>query len=126
MNIPEMTDAELCEAISLAREPKLPEPIYASVFPILSPLGAWVSNCLAMPKDYWQPINWLEWSNTGTLLEELPNVSVKRFGDKWICGSYDEKGYLIENMPTNLFDNPRRAICETWLTWKRSTKHNDE
>ena len=50
------------------------------------------------------------------LLKEMSNCALKRWGDKWCCGIYNDKGYL-ENQ-ANMYDTPERAISEAYAQWK--------
>ena len=59
-----------------------------------------------------------DWRLAGELLEEMLNCSLRRWGDKWCCGFYDDKGYLINQ--ATVHDTPQRAICEAWLAWKEA------
>ena len=57
-----------------------------------------------------------DWKLCGELLAEIPNCCLRRWGDKWCCGFYDDNGYLMNQ--ANVYDSPLRAICEEWLEWE--------
>ena len=56
------------------------------------------------------------------LLKEMSNCALKRWGDKWCCGIYNDKGYL-ENQ-ANIYDTPERAISEAYAQWKEGMVNN--
>ena len=95
-----MSDPELCEAISETRLRS----------------GEGITDCFMLcdPGEHY-PLNWLEWNNAGRLLEEINNVSLKRYEHQWQCGSYNDFGNILCASLIGL--SPIRAICETWLIW---------
>lgn len=90
----------------------------------------WVlHSCVGCNHDWWMmPDGGVDYNQTdppdythdrrlaGELLEEMLNCSLRRWGDKWVCGFYDDKGYLVNQ--ATVHDTPQRAICEAWLAWK--------
>jgi len=127
--IPEMTDAELCLEISEISEPK---PKDGSIIHHLSDGGAWeykgtwiyfTDNKRKELKNF-VPLDWLSWPNAGRLLEEMAsdieNIEIDHrafeYDPPHICYSVLGIGFFAES------DRPTRAICEAYLSWKRSEK----
>ena len=125
-----MTDDELREAISTAREEKptyIPDINHCLFEPLYSENRAWY--CLAIysegDKVYWKSVNWLSWEYAGILLEEAGLTLVK--GGVYWCGKIDEPSrrnhysqmcidldFLFSCNSTR----PTRAIAEAYLEWK--------
>ena len=123
-----MSDHELCEAISTARElePEIPEKW--GYFVSYSPDWNWCHYSDSVI-GYWQPINWLEWNNAGRLLEEMASsidsIEVDdrafEYPSPFICYVIHCIGFAVES------DNLKRAICEAWLIlWYQEKNANPD
>ena len=104
-----MSDKELNGVIAEKRGWEFYECIDCGIEYWISPDGG-IDYNQSDPPDYTR-----DWRLCGELLAEIPNCSLRRWGDKWCCGFYDDNGYLKNQ--ANVFDSPLRAICEAWLPW---------
>jgi len=112
-----MSDPELCEAISTAKNP-IPEDFDARNV---------ILHGLCWNIDYGKvsPVNWLSWENAGRLLEELQSENRDKYVElSWFPGRKKFTCWVIECLeeasPSDVSvesDRPTRAICEAYLLW---------
>ena len=124
-----MTDDELCEAISLKREPKPDLSMSQDSTNPISGGGCWEFQPFEN-NGIWTPINWLSWENAGRLLEEMANDGgcpglIFDDNSHWAVSQDGTQTLNYESpcdVATSFFvkkeqwcDSPTRAICEAWL-----------
>jgi len=127
--IHKMTDNELCEAISQAREPRPLLPSQEALTDI-SPSGCWIISeyFVSVPDSKaWKPINWLDPQNWTRLMDEVAHTALNetaremRFSNFGLTGYPDSKGAWngAWNCRTGKVainaDSAARAVCEAWL-----------
>ena len=108
----EMTDEQLCEAISKVREPKPETPIQAN-FNEYSDGLSWFGNPFNMI-SYWNPVDWLTWEYNGKLLEEI----IERFEVRLMSDA--STNYIaVLNHGSYIYSNDgyslQRIIAEAYL-----------
>ena len=103
-----MTDEQLCYAISEAREPKPTE--NPKRFEEAWGNPDWIYDV----RDTWNARPWLDWAHAGILLEEMVNDILEIvFGcESWRITMRDYDNIFADKLP--------RCICEAYLEWKRN------
>lgn len=112
----DMTDEQLCMAISLKREPK---PEYTYIDGALSYDKAWVSKCVSESCGNlvhteifeWRPINWLSWENAGGLLEEMAPIQIMRHPN----GKYTVDIFRYAKKVKIISNSFGRGVGEAWI-----------
>jgi hypothetical protein len=117
MNIHEMTDDQLCEAISEAREPKPPEMTGSNFSKTKAGNWKYTPEFFGIYEIGWHPIDWLSWENTGKLLEEM-SVTLYCPNSAYADAEYSNGDDYVVEIGRNSraeSDRPQRALCEAWL-----------
>jgi len=123
--IHKMTDNELCEAISEAREPNsergivIPGQLYD-----VSKLGNWEKSFV---KTIWHPLNWLDPQNWTRLMDEIIRKQIEieiMMGGKYftVCKYVIEYGEICGMLWETYSEKLERAICEAWLLLSQENK----